>query len=920
MIYEEPQIGPLVSVTPRIARIYAACHSWIRGGLYGCIVLVFFLTLSLLPAGNRNAYPLPEERGTAGTLAALEKLPVYTRVLYITAHPDDESAGTLTWLSRQYHAQTALLCMTRGEGGQNILGKEKYEALGLVRTGELVEASKYYGIEVYFASVLDFGFSKTADETLSKWDHEATLEELVRFIRRWRPDIIISRFRGDPRDGHGHHQATGILAKEAFYAAADALKYPNHLSDRIQVWNTKKLYVTHLRVERELVGKREDISDWTVRVPVGRFDPVLGRSYREIGTEGYSKHRSQGSGTAFALPSGAPEYYDLVDSSVGTKAKEDSFFDSIDTSLMAIFDLAEGEKREVQFLKQDLAAAEKAASDALDAFQISNPEGSAAAISRGIEILSGSIGRIENSSLPSSRKYLLNDALKTKLKDFQDALSAVLGVSFIVRSENATNLPGGIESVTAYLYNRGNEPIYVKQIAFNAPGKITEAADKSTPLGRLDPGDSGIYRYSVEISPDTQVTQPFWYLANSHDTRYAFRPTEDKFASFGKPEISAQAIYLFSNVEVPVHATAMAQIGDPLRGADFDELQIVPAISLTLDPEHKIAPIRPTAREYEFKVSVLNDRNGEASGLLKLVAASELRVQPAARQFVLSRKGETFTANFRVQIPAETKAGNYPVEAVATSDGKEFRRGYQVVSYPENWTRNIYRPARSTLEVFKIETPGDLTVGYIMGAGDDIPGALEQLGIEVEQLSSSDLAFGDLNRFSVIVTGIRAYNVNEDLRANNQRLLDYVAQGGTLIVQYVRPMGRGGFGGEGSEFLFGPYPMSNSNTDRITVEESPIRILDPANPIFNTPNRISPDDFKGWVQERGLYFMNSWDSRYTPLLSGNDPGEDPKNGGMLMTRYGKGFYIYTAYAWFRQLPAGVPGAYRIFVNMLSLGQ
>jgi hypothetical protein len=286
----------------------------------------------------------------------------------------------------------------------------------------------------------------------------------------------------------------------------------------------------------------------------------------------------------------------------------------------------------------------------------------------------------------------------------------------------------------------------------------------------------------------------------------------------------------------------------------------------------------------------------------------------------MSRKGETFTGNFTVRVPAGTRSGDYPVEAVAAMDGQEFKRGYRTVSYPGTWTRNLYRPAASTIRVFAIKVAANLAVGYVPGAGDEIPAALEELGVNVHSLSAADLAFGDLTRFHVVVTGIRAYNVNDDLRANNRRLLDYVAQGGTLIVQYVRPMERSIRGSSGASFPFGPYPMNVSESDRITVEDSPVRILDAADPIFNHPNKITEADFQGWVQERGLYFMSTWDKHLKALLSGNDPGEQPKDGGMLHARYGKGHFIYTGYSWFRQLPAGVPGAFRIFANMISLRQ
>jgi LmbE family N-acetylglucosaminyl deacetylase len=887
----------------------------------GAVILL--LAISGTNAGNRNAYPLPEERGTAGILAAIQKLPVHVRVLEITPHPDDESAGALTWLSRKFHARTALFCMTRGEGGQNILGPEKYEALGLLRTGELLEACRFYGIDLYFGKAVDFGFSKSAEETLSKWGRREMLADLVLFIRRYRPDIIISRFQGNAGDGHGHHQAAGILAHEAYRAAADLQSFPDQFLDGIPAFQAKKLYVSSAIPESAPPGS--DASDWTVRIPVGEYDPVLGRSYREIGTEGYGKHRSQGNGSAFAQPGRAYEYFKLVESPIGVPSKEESLFDSMDTSLRSIFELAGSEKDSVRFLEQDLADSEKAALDALHQFQPSHPEHSAPAIAKGVEVLSGSIKRMESSKLAQPLKGIIIKNLSEKLLDFQNALSAALGIYMLARSEDLTGVPGETEAVTALFYNRGSEAVRLHALSLpRAPGSVVPATT-NPPYGELSPGGASVHRFTVETATNARLTEQFWRLTPSKEVptpeaRYFTGPTENEFAPFGPPVIEAQALYSYLNIEIPVRAVVRSQAGDPLRGADFVEYQIVPALSLILEPDLKIVPGRSKNRELKFQVSVLNNRKSGISGAVKLAPPAGWRVQPPELQFALPRKGESFSTGFVVPIPAGTPVGNYPVQAIATAGGQEFRQGYQVVSYPENWTRNFYRPARTNVETFDVATTPNLSAGYIPGAGDDIPAALEQLGVKVQTISASELAFGNLDRYSVIITGIRAYNVNESLRAHNQRLLNYVSRGGTLIVQYVRPLQRPLRGSNGSPFPFGPYPMSVSETDRITVENSPVRILEPLNPVFNRPNKIAESDFVGWVQERGLYFMNSWDPHYKALLSGNDPGEEPKNGGMLMAQYGKGIYIYTAYAWFRQLPAGVPGAFRIFANMISIGR
>lgn len=880
-------------------------------------IFAVLLAIAAVRAGNRNVYPLAEERGIAGTLAALKKLPVFVRVMQITAHPDDESAGTLTWLSRKSHAQTALFCLTRGEGGQNILGNEKYQALGLVRTGELLEASRFYGTELYFGSAVDFGFSKTSEETLSKWGREASLGDIVRFIRKWRPTIVISQFRGDAGDGHGHHQAAGILAIEAFRAASDPRKFPDQFKQGLIPWQAKKLYLASRGLAKpSFSGSKSRFA----QVPVGSFDPVLGRSYREIGSEGYSKHRSQGNGAVFAFPGAAFEYYDLVDSVDGRLQSGDSLFDAIDTSLMAIWELAGGQKANVPFLREAIARAQKTAAEAINLFQIRHPEKSAVAVAAGARIISEALGRIEAASIPAESKQIIADALSGKLSDFQKALQALLGIRFVASAEGSTAVPGERVPINLTFYNQGTEKITLSGVALGVrPGQgsfeIPQGCLKSNILTGGESASCGIF---FNLSPQAAFTKPFWRLESVTDARYSISPTDNPFAPFAPAEIEVEARYAFGGMEFPVRAIALAQAGDPRRGADFADFQVVPELSVDLNPDIAICPAGSEAKNCVFQVRLQNNNKDGARGKLRLVSPQGWRAEPEELPFNLTRKGETYAAKFMLQVPAGIRMGTYDIEAVASLGGNEFRSGYQTISYPENWTVNLYSEARARVEVFDVRVDRNLTVGYIPGAGDEIPAALEQLGVKSEVLEATDLAFGDLTRFSAIIAGVRAYNVNENLAANNQRLMEYVAQGGTLIVQYVRPTSRSS--GSGSPFPFGPFPMSVSDSDRITAEDSPIRILAPGNPVFNRPNGITEADFSGWVQERGLYFMNSWDERYTPLLSGNDPGESPKDGGMLYARYGKGHYIYTGYSWFRQLPAGNPGAFRIFANMISLGR
>lgn len=750
---------------------------------------------------------------------------------------------------------------------------------------------------------------------------------MVRFIRTWRPTIIISKFEGTPRDGHGHHQASGILTKEAYDAAGDPTRYPEQLDELgLTPWKAKKLYYGSVRTS-ETASEWTPQAGWTLQIPVGSYDPVLGRSYREIGTEGYSKHRSQGNGAMFSLPAPAYDSYKLLNSTVGSKPKETTFFDSIDTSLSAIAELAGDGKSAVPFLPIYMYAATRIAEQALQAFQATDPGRSAAKVAEGIVLLRDTIRKVEDSELPKTTKNMVLDALREKAEDFENAANAVLGIYLVARADEATPAPGGSLTITATFYNRGSEQVDVKQTRIDLQG-ARDGTEYPMAGGRLAAGQSTDYKYSTTIDSDAEVTEPYWYRDNPSQDRYKVRHYNAPFAPLGppfapfwapdNPEHTVSVVYRFQNADISISAPVQAQFGDPIRGADFNTYLIVPALSITVTPDIVIAPVSARARGRELQVSILNNDKAGAQGTLKLNAPSGWQVTPAETQFALHNKGETYTGKFSVRIPPGTREGSFPVEAVASMKGREYRRGYRVISHPENWTRNIYSPSRADVEVFDVKVAPGLTVGYVPGAGDDEPTALEQLGVKLQMLGSTDLSAGDLGRYNAIVTGVRAYNVNEALKANNRRLLKYVEDGGTLIVQYNTPLRAGPGRSDGSPFPYGPYPMTNSTTDRITVEESPLKILVPQSPIFNTPNKIIPADFDGWVQERGLYFMNHWDPHYTALLSGHDPGEEPKDGGMLVTRYGKGWYIYTAYSWFRQLPAGVPGAFRIFANMLSL--
>lgn len=863
------------------------------------VLLLAAIAAAHAPAGNHNAYPLPEARGSAGILSALERLPVYAHVLYTIAHPDDESPGTLVWLSHHEHARTALYSLTRGEGGQNILGSEKYEAMGLLRTGELVEACRYYGVEPYFSTAFEFGFSKSPDETLAIWGKEKTLEELVRFIRTWRPAIIISQFAGTAGDGHGHHQAAGLLTREAFRAAGDPAAFPEHMKRGLPPWQAKLLY------QRSREG--------SPAIPVGSYDPVLGRSYIEIGVEGYSKHRSQGNGARFVLPGPASDYYALVDSTLPKPENRHGLFDSIDTSLTSVLEAAGEDAGKAANLRLLLQAAKESAHEAIRLFQPAHPELAAPAVATGLEQMERALAALPASSLTSGGRHLLEQALNEKIWDFRNALDATLGIHVFALTEEPSAVPGETIGISARFVNRGPETVQLQHVAIRAPGGwaiVDKTAIRNGVPVRA--GESVELAWSASIPVTAEATEPYWYRARSADMHYTTRPAADPFAPFDEPLLSLEVAYTYHGANAVLMTPVRGQTNDPIRGVDFPDFQVTPAVSIRVAPNPAILPLSARPQIRDFVVTIRSDRKAAAGGKVRLKLPAGWTAQPPEADFSIAHKGEESYVHFTVSVPSQSRSSQAVLQAEAALGSEIYTRGCQKVSYPENWTRYLYAPARADVRMLDVRIQPGLRVGYVPGAGDEVAEALVQLGATVQMLSDTDLSTGDLSGYSAIVTGIRAYNVNQALRSNSARLLGYVKNGGTLIVQYCRPEG-------GRAFAYSPYPFTISNTDRITVEGSPVTVLEPEHPLFARPNRITSADFDGWVQERGLYFAGEWDARYTPLLSGADPGEPQLRGGMLLAKYGKGYYIYTAYAWFRQLPAGVAGAYRIFANMLSLG-
>ena len=828
--------------------------------------------LSLAIIAISSAAWAQQYRPEAGSLRVkhgIEKLERLGSVLMIAAHPDDENTALLAYFAKGRKLRTAYLSLTRGEGGQNLIGSEQGDLMGLIRTQELMAARRIDGAEQFFTRAIDFGFSKTADETLAKWGRDAVLSDVVQVIRRFQPDVVLLRFSGTPRDGHGHHQSSSILGKEAFAAAADPARFPEQLK-YVKPWQAKRLYWNVFAFNREM-EKEAEAMPGRIAVDVGQYDPELGLSYGEIAGISRSQHRSQGMGAA-ERKGAMPQHLTWV---AGDKAAAD-LFDGIDTGWTRLPGGA------------GVAASLEAAAKT---FRIDRPEASVPALLEArarIAVLATEhpwaalkLREIDEVIVEASGLWL---DLSTSQQIFTAGGALKLQVNALERTQVPASLTGvSVNGIVAPLSE-------AKALEFNKPFQLTHEV----------PLPAGVYN------------QPFWLRAQPGETMYKIddplligvADNGSGYAGRFRIEMSGQTL----EVERPV----VNRYVDPVRGELTRPVVVAPPVAVSFAERSLVFP-SAAARRIEVQ---LRANQAKASGEVRLEAPAGWRVEPASQPFSMEENGGMTTAAFTVTPPAADSTGE--LRASATVGGVTVRHGMRTLDYEHIPPQTVFNEARAAVVRTDARTLAR-RVGYVMGAGDDVPAALRQLGVDITLLSADDLARADLSGFDAIVTGVRAYNVRRDLRANQPRLLEYVEKGGTMVVQYnVAP---GGFGGGNPRLLdkIGPYPMQVSN-DRVTVEDAPLTPTQADHFLLQAPNRIAASDYAGWVQERGLYFARTWDSHYTPLWETGDPGEKTSQGATLYTRHGKGIYIFTPMSWFRQLPAGVPGAYRLFANFLSAGK
>ena len=821
------------------------------------------VTMASRTTSVADAPPLFPEATSGGEIQlALQKLNVLGRVLYIAAHPDDENTNLMAFWANGSLYETAYLSITRGDGGQNLIGPELRERLGVIRTEELLAARRLDHAQQFFSRAVDFGFSKTADETLRIWDHEKILSDVVWVIRKFRPDVIVTRFSPEDHLTHGHHTASAILAEEAFAAASDPNRFPEQLAlvkpwrpTRL-VWNTSPFFFTNRNLPFDPTG--------LTILEAGGYNPLLGKAYTEIAAASVSMHKSQGVGRP-PLRGARKEYFKPLEGKPMTSA----LFDGVDTNWSRV------------------ANSEPVAAKIRQIISDFHPADPAASIAELLEL------RQALSELKDG------DWVPEKKAELDQIIAACLGLHVEASTTNATITPGQTADIKLEAINRCNIPVTLQEVRFPLSGDSTRI-DKALP-----PDELIAKNVSCKIPENTPYSQPYWL--RQPGTLGTFAVDDQKLIGLPEnpPHLPMEITLQVSGQELRYVVDTRYRTVDPVAGELRQSLVIAPPVFTDFaNPVLMFATNQPKSVSVRVIAST-----GPVKGQLKLTAPDGWHVDPAAVQIDLKGANAETVAAFTVKPPEQDSEGT--LRAIASIEGREYSFGHVRISYPHIGVHILMPRAEVTVVRADIRKKGE-RIGYIPGAGDDVPESLQQIGYTVKMLSDADFTAKNLAQFSAVVLGIRAYNTDDRISTWLPELFTYVKNGGVAIAQYNTTA-------DLKTKEMAPYPLEISR-DRVTDENAQVRILVPNHPLMTTPNKITSKDFDGWVQERGLYFPNKWDAAWTPILSCNDPNEKPLDGGLLVAKSGKGFFIYTSYSWFRQLPAGVGGAYRLFANMVSLGK
>jgi len=802
----------------------------------------------------------PGTGGVAALAGALKQLGANKRVLVIGAHPDDEDTELLAILSRGMGVRAAYLSLSRGEGGQNLIGPELGPELGIIRTEELLAARQLDGARQFFTRAYDFGFSKTADETFRFWPRDSLLVDVLAVIRRFRPQIVVSIFSGTPRDGHGQHQVAGIVARQAFETLRDSS------------WGPVKLYR----------AAWSDTGATTLRLDGGALDPLAGRSYHQIAMAGRSRHRSQDMGQfERAGPSvDRLAFVEWRDGRRGTK-DGDGLFAGVDTVL-------HGRARYVALLDS-----------ARVRLNPSRPAAIVPLLVRALrELGRGTVGETDAEQRES----------------LEHALAAAAGVAIDGFVDDGIVIPGERLEVEATVWNAGAGGVTLDGIDVTAPpGWKVERLDAAT--SPVPQGALATRRFAVTVAPDAPRSQPYFLRHPLAGGLYDWTgtPADWRGLPFEPSLVEMAARLTIAGQPVTLCREVVYRYRDQGIGEVRRPIVVTQPFDVAVTPDLVVWPIDGAAGgPRHFTITVTNRARGPAATQVVVTPPSGWAAAPA-ESLSFQREDEAKSLTVTVALPPGARPGVYALQAAAVTAGERKEGALAVIDYPHIRPRPVAHASTAELRAARIALPAVTRVGYVRGASDRVPEALQAVGVPLELLGPDTLARGDLSRYDAIVIGSRAYEVDAALVASNGRLLDYARTGGLVIVQYQQyPFVNGNFA---------PYRLSIARPhDRVTDETAPVTERDAAHRVFHVPNEIGPDDWAGWVQERGLYFAHDWDAAYTPLLETHDPGEPPLFGGLLVAAVGQGTYVYTGLSFFRQLPAGVPGAYRLFANLLALGK
>jgi len=823
----------------------------IRQGFF----IIFFLLILVLQIFPQE----PKSYDAAEIKLALEKLNVLGTVLYIGAHPDDENTAFLSYSSSGMLLRTGYLALTRGDGGQNLIGNEQGELMGVLRTQELLQARRIDGAKQFFSRAIDFGYTKSPEETFEFWNHDKLLSDVVWVIRKFKPDVLVTRFPGTGEGGHGQHTVSAILAKEAFKLAGDSTAFPEQLK-YVDVWSPKRIFWNSWG---RGLNSRGISPDTITSANLGGYNPLLGKSYTEIAAISRSMHKSQGFGSS------------------GWRANRYDYFLPLegDESVKSLF-------QDIDITWNRVKGGEEVSSlinEAINKYDDENPSAIVPILLKTYKKISG-LGN--------------NYWSQVKGKEVLNLIKACSGIWLEATTNQRIYTPGDEFNVSTGIVNRSKLPFILDGVFIN-----NQVGD-SVLHKKLDEGEMIKVDKDVDLPDNEDITQPYWIKEDPVGAMFQIPDQTMRGQAENQPPLTAFFRLSIDDTRLVLSTPVRFRENDPVRGEIYNPIAIAPPV--TANFENNLF-LFTSQKSDEVRVTLKNHKQ-KSKGELQLVVPEGWKVQPASVDFQLDNLNEEKQFVFTI-IPPENESQT-ELSAEVKIDGKTYTKSMVTIDYPHIPIQTVFPSAKVKLLRLNIGEKVVSRIGYIMGSGDDIPKYLRELGFTVDLLTDAELTNGNLSNYDAIIGGIRVYNTNERMAVYQEKILDYVKNGGTYVAQYNTS--------RGLVVNPGPYNLQLSR-DRVTEEDAKVKFLLPNHPLLNFPNRISEKDFDGWIQERGLYFPNVWDNNYDALLEMNDTGESPKDGSLLYAKYGKGIYVYTGLSFFRELPAGVPGAYKLFVNLISAG-